>query len=317
MPGAVWLGEHSPGRAMNRYDIVCLHTIVGFAPAHAAHFSVHHDGRIEQSRDTRYQSGANLEGNHRVIAIENEDHGSAFGTWNTKDGHAVPAFTEAQIEANAQILAWAHEAHGIPLQLCPDSRSTSRGLAYHRQGIDGNFGDYDYPGRVSGGEEWTLSDGKVCPGDKRISARDRILARAKEIIKGEEMVSPADVIGTDLDGSTLTMAEFAARVNAFVGGPTVHTLNAHDTKELNRYSDLLARQNAILAAIAADSSNDVTLAQIETLLEQELAALAPADVNEAELATQLLLQGLNLITPESLTAIATAVADEQHRRSEA
>lgn len=35
MPGAEWLGEHSPMVPMNRYDIVCVHTIVGYAPAHA------------------------------------------------------------------------------------------------------------------------------------------------------------------------------------------------------------------------------------------------------------------------------------------
>jgi hypothetical protein len=184
MPGARWLGEHSPKVPMSRYDIVCEHTIVGFAPAHAAHFSVHHDGTIDQSRDTRWRSGANLDGNHRVIAIENEDHGPAFGAWNVNDGHAVPAFTPAQIEANAKILAWAHQTHGIPLQLCPNSRPTSRGLAYHRQGIDGNFGDYAFPGRVPGGELWTKSRGKVCPGDRRIAAREQILARARQIVAG-------------------------------------------------------------------------------------------------------------------------------------
>lgn len=183
MPGARWQGEHG-SREMVRYDGVCLHTIVGYAPAHAAHFSVKADGTILQSRDTRYRSAANLNGNHRIIAIENEDHGPAFGRWNVKDGHAVPDFTAAQIEANAQILAWAHKTHGVPLQLMPNSRPTSRGLAYHRQGVDGNFDDYDFPGRVSGGETWTESDGKVCPGDKRIARRQQILNRAKRIVAG-------------------------------------------------------------------------------------------------------------------------------------
>jgi hypothetical protein len=164
---------------MERYDVVCLHTIVGFAPAHAAHFSVAADGMIYQSRDTRFQSGANLDGNHRVIAIENEDHGPAFGRWNTDDGHAVPAFTDAQVEANAKILRWCHEVHGIPLELCPNSRAHSRGLAYHRQGIDGNFIDYIFDGRAHGGEVWTRSNGKVCPGDRRIAQRLDILRLAQ------------------------------------------------------------------------------------------------------------------------------------------
>lgn len=209
MPAARWLGEHSPRTPMSRYDIVCIHTIVGLAPAHAAHFSVHHDGRIDQSRDTRFRSGANLDGNPRVIAIENEDHGPAFGRWDTDDGHAVPPFTTAQIEANAQILAWAHQTHGIPLVLCPNSRPTSRGLAYHRQGIDGNFGDYAFPGRVTGGESWTKSRGKVCPGDKRIAAREKILTRAKQIIVGIPTPQPPE------DDLTKDEAVAAARIALF------------------------------------------------------------------------------------------------------
>lgn len=178
MPGAVWQGEHSPRHSMVRYDVVCVHTIVGYAPAHAAHFSVKADGTILQSRDTAYQSGANLYGNPRVIAIENEDHGPRFPKWTGSD---VPALTPEQVEANARILAWAHEEHGIPLRLCPDSRPTSRGLAYHRQGIDGAFDSFEYPGRVSGGEVWSTSRGKVCPGDRRIAQLPDILARARQI----------------------------------------------------------------------------------------------------------------------------------------
>jgi hypothetical protein len=195
MPGAQWQGEKSPKRLMTEYSILCLHTIVGYAPAHAAHFSVKADGTILQSRDTRYRSAANLNGNHRIIAIENEDHGSAFGSWNVNDGHAVPDFTPQQIEANAKILAWAHKTHGIPLQLCPNSKPSSRGLAFHRQGIDGNWEGYKYSGRVSGGEVWSSARGKVCPGDRRIARRPQILDRAKQIVNGDwlDMATKNDV----------------------------------------------------------------------------------------------------------------------------
>ena len=170
MPGAVWLGEHSPKRLMTRYDIVCVHTIVGFAPAHAAHFSVKLDGTIMQSRDTKYQSAANLNGNPRIIAIENEDA--------AKD---IP-LTPEQVVSNARILAWVHKTHRTPLQLAPNSRRTSRGLAYHRQGIDGNFGGYRYRGRVMFGEKWSTSFGKTCPRDKRIAQLPEILRRAKAMV---------------------------------------------------------------------------------------------------------------------------------------
>jgi hypothetical protein len=155
-PKANWLGEHSPKTPMSRYDIFCIHTIVGFAPAHAAHFSVHANGEVDQSRDTKYRSAANLEGNPRVLASENEDHGARFPKWSGSD---VPPLTAEQVTAG------------------------SRGLAYHRQGIDGNFGtkQHPFPGRVPGGEVWTSSPGKVCPGDKRIAQLPEILRQAKAI----------------------------------------------------------------------------------------------------------------------------------------
>src|SRR5690606_16902832 len=104
MPGARWAGEHSPRTPMSRYDVVCVHTIVGYAPAHAAHFSTRANGEIIQSRDTAYRSAANLEGNHRVIAIENEDHGPAFGARPPSLPGWVP-LTDQQVEACAKILA--------------------------------------------------------------------------------------------------------------------------------------------------------------------------------------------------------------------
>lgn len=192
MPGATWDGEHSPRKPMERYDIVCIHTIVGRAPAHAAHLSTFMDGRPpHQSRDTAYQSAANLDGNHRVLAIENEDHGG-------NDVHRWPALTDSQVEDCARFLAFAHKEHGVPLQLCPDSRPGSRGLAYHRQGCDGNFGPgsgFAYPGRVDGGERWTSHYGKVCPTDARIAQLPTILERAKALVSADE--------GLDMDEKQL------------------------------------------------------------------------------------------------------------------
>lgn len=182
MPGANYVNA-ATSVLMSRYDIVCIHTIVGYAPAHAAHFSTKANGSIIQSRDTKYRSAANLNGNHRIIAIENEDHGAVFGNWNTRDGHAVPGFTAEQIEAIAKILAWAHKTHGIPLVLVPDSKPTSRGIAFHRQGCDGNFSDYDFGGRVSGDELWSTAYGKVCPGDARIHQLiSKIIPRARQLV---------------------------------------------------------------------------------------------------------------------------------------
>src|SRR5690606_33111449 len=164
MPGAIWQGEHG-ARLMARYDIVCVHTIVGYAPAHAAHFSVRGDGTVLQSRDTRYQSGANLEGNPRVIAIENEDHGPHFPTWS---GSNVPALTPAQPAASAQACGWTTQSCGVPVRPSPNSPRGSRAGAYNEQGRDGNSTN-GWRGRVPGGETWTTAFGKVCPVVRRIS----------------------------------------------------------------------------------------------------------------------------------------------------
>jgi hypothetical protein len=175
-------------RRMTSHDIVCVHTIVGFAPGGtAAHFTTSAAGAIVQCRDTTFRSVANAEGNHRVIAIENEDMGPRYGPWDTNDGHAVPGFTPEQCESIARICAWAHDAHGIPLELVPDSRPGRRGIAYHRQGINGNFAGYAFGGRVAGGERWSDARGKVCPGDRRINQLiGTIIPRARELADDEE-----------------------------------------------------------------------------------------------------------------------------------
>lgn len=266
MPGTVWLGEQSPETPMTRYDIVCIHTIVGYAPAHAAHFSVKADGTILQSRDTRFRSAANLDGNHRIIAIENEDHGLAFGG-TPKLPEWVP-LTDAQVEANAAIAAWCHDEHGIPLQLCPDSKPGSRGLAYHRQGIDGNFGPgtaYPNPGRVPGGEVWTSSPGKVCPTDVRINQRPLILSRAIEITTPEDpMADYAD----QLD-------RIEKAVNQTNRGLAKFRENVH-----RRDVDLARTVKSVLDGVTADQKLDTSqvaqLKRIQATLEAGFADEADA-----------------------------------------
>lgn len=191
MPGTRWVGEHGVSK-MSAHRRVCVHTIVGNPPAHAAHFSTAADGTIYQSRDTAWQSAANYQGNHDTIAIENDDHGPEYGVWNVNDGRAVPGFTPAQCEAIARIIVFAHQTHGIPIELCPDSRPGSRGVAYHRQGIDGNWAGYAYSGRVSGGEKWSKSGGKVCPGDRRIDQLRGIIIPRARVLAGLDRPTEED-----------------------------------------------------------------------------------------------------------------------------
>lgn len=198
MPGADWQGEHGSvlmtEASLNK---ICIHTIVGFAPAHAAHLSVKANGWLFQSRDTKYRSAANLYGNDDVIAIECEDHGPSFDSWDTRDGHAVPGFTNQQIETIALAIVWGYEEHGIPIVPCPSSADSAEGIAFHRQGIDGNYisEGYAYGGRVAGGEVWSTSSGKVCPGDRRIKQLlEVIIPRARQLAGLDQ---EEDIMGED------------------------------------------------------------------------------------------------------------------------
>jgi hypothetical protein len=292
MPG-VTLDLVAPYQAMQRYDIVCVHTIVGYwYNGKAAHFTTDHAGTIRQHRDTKTQSGANLDGNYRIIAIENEDHGvEYYGGWNTADGHAVPRFTSEQCEAIAEILAWAHKEHGIPLVLCPDSKPGSRGIAYHRQGCDGdgNYAGYDFPGRVAGGEVWTKSYGKVCPGDRRIHQLiDVIIPRARVLagLDQEDIVTPQEIEAVATAAANKVWAQALAKLD--------------DPSIVNPAWVWVVGGNMGAWAAAGKPAPDVDEAALA-------AALAPALIHAIE-------QRPTDLTDTDLARIAAAVADEQARR---
>ena len=167
---------------MSAFRRLCEHTAVSSSsslyayfsvPGRAtSHFYVNSGGGCEQYIDTRARSTASLYGNHDSITVETEDEYPS-GWSNASD---VPRWTAAQVERLADMYAWLHETHDIPLVLCPNSRPGTVGIAYHRQGID--------PWRVTGGEYWSKSGGKVCPGDRRVAQIDDVLARAKQIVSG-------------------------------------------------------------------------------------------------------------------------------------
>lgn len=235
MPGVEWVGEHgSATMTESSLNKVCIHTIVGNPPAHAAHFSTRADGHIYQSRDTRFQSAANLHGNDDVIAIENDDTGPEYGSWDHNNPKLVPYFTSAQVEAIAKICVWAYRTHGIPLVACPDSKDSSEGIAYHRQGIDGNFIEegYRYPGRVPGGEVWTNFFGKACPGDKRISQIPAIIHRAR-VLAGLENPIPVwteNDVPVFLMRGDANMATYAVKID-----PELKTAEGEPTTAVRCY----------------------------------------------------------------------------------
>lgn len=175
---------------MSRHDVVCLHTMVGsldgtdsFFRADGyggteSHFGVGGDGRVYQWQDTTYRAEANADGNHRLISIETEDRNSKiFTRW---DGSNVPAWTDAQLDELARLVAWCCTVHDIPCQLISDSKPGTRGVGFHRLGIEGNYPN----GRVPGGEIWSTARGKICPGDARIAQMPKLVEKARRIQGG-------------------------------------------------------------------------------------------------------------------------------------
>lgn len=200
-PGAQWrplAANFADQGRIRSHDIVCLHTMVGALAGTdsyfkqngyggtESHFGIGHDGTNYQWQDTAYKADANLDGNHRIISIETADVGAGFPKWNTNDGSAVPAWTDAQVEEIAATVAWCCTVHDIPCELIADSKPGRRGIGYHRQGCDGNFPDR----RVPGGERWSSAAGKVCPGNRRIAQIPKVIEKARRIIGGVSVVEP-------------------------------------------------------------------------------------------------------------------------------
>lgn len=164
------LRNHRGGR-------VCLHVAVSNSDSlfgyfnqsgkPTSHFYVRSSGVVEQYVDTRYCAPANLEGNDSLISFETEG--------GVTNANSEP-WTAAQVQAMAEVIAWLNKAEGVPLQLMANSKSTSTGIGWHKQGVD--------PYRVSGGELWSSARGKICPGQGKINQIPTIVARARALAGG-------------------------------------------------------------------------------------------------------------------------------------
>lgn len=186
-PGATWRPiTANLGGPLTRYDCAILHVDAGGAASlfgqfnnpdanASAHFYVTYSGKVEQYADTNRQTWTSGAARSRSIGIETQGLGP--GKW-----------TDAQVKALAQLLVWLHKTHGIPLVLMPNSRLSAKGIGCHRYGVDGNFPALPSPqaGRIQrgGGELWSSSRGKECPGNARVLQIPTIIAMAKTLLGG-------------------------------------------------------------------------------------------------------------------------------------
>lgn len=111
----------------------------------SSHFGTGKDGTIYQWVDTADRAWAQAGGNSTWLSIENEGRGG-------------DALTDAQINRCADILRWAHETYGVPLQVTNDPNG--RGLGWHGMG-----------GSAWGGHP-------NCPGSKIVAQLPEIVKRA-------------------------------------------------------------------------------------------------------------------------------------------
>jgi len=234
------LGPQTEPR-MTAHDIVCVHTMVdslvgcdrgfraeGFT-GKDAHYGVGGkwgedadedlDGVVWQWQEREFQTDSNLEGNPRVIPIETADNAPATAA-------RIKAWTPRQVDALVALIAWecSLDAHAecprsfacrqgtewrgmqvaIPPELVADSKSSRRGLAMHRQGVKHSQGFGVAGFLVRGGELWSESVGKECPGDVRAAqfVDEIIPAVQRRVLDGTGPDVHVDVGGDeDMTGS--------------------------------------------------------------------------------------------------------------------
>lgn len=172
-PGATWRPLSAgflPGKRLIAHNRVNIHAQAGRGSLFgyynrsgrvSSHFWISQAGAVEQYVDTDYQAEADRDGNDATISIEHE-------------GSGAEPMTGPQLAASIALIAWLCDTHGIPRQLARDSKigPSSRGISWHRLGVDGNFpaAPSRYAGRrqLGGGMRYSTATGKVCPGNQII-----------------------------------------------------------------------------------------------------------------------------------------------------
>jgi hypothetical protein len=231
----------------------------------SSHFIIAKDGRIAQMVPANsHTAWTQQNGNGHWLSCENE-------------GWSGESLTDAQIWANARILARAHTVYGAPLQLA--TSPLGQGLGHHSMGTNG----HDVPTDTWTGPTWGH---ELCPGPAIVAQKPLIIARAVAILNGDDMTT------VDLN---------LAQVIATIGGNDLSLRNALVSTYLRSLPDAAARFDAVLAAAHDDAETDTHIAPDSRaqLVADLLAALPPSSGG----------------TPPTVAEIATAVCDEQDARA--
>jgi hypothetical protein len=134
-----------------------------------AHFYNRREGQPRQHQTMNKRAVADANGNDTTISVEHQGVDGDF-------------MTDSQKTYLARIFAWAVVWCGVPNRIA--TVDNTRGLAWHRLGIDGNFGAYDPNDRTTWcrkqtGAVWSSSFGKLCPTDRFIRQIPEVYNRAQ------------------------------------------------------------------------------------------------------------------------------------------
>lgn len=270
-------------------SIICLHTMVGSLwgtdsyfrqngyGGTESHFGVGGDGTCLQWQDTRFQADANYLGNGEIISIETADMDPVFPRWGGSD---VPAWTEAQLDTLARLVAFLCREHDIPCTLVPDSKRGRRGIAYHRQGAD--------PYRVAGGVKWSTAYGKVCPGDRRVAQIPEVIRRARLILEGDEDSMPLTeddkrgIWNVDAGGEPGKQPAWALLSQARTAARTAHentaTLLRHAMAQEQKIAGLTAAVTKLADALG-HASPQVDAEDLRSVIREEMERVVQVEVS--------------------------------------
>lgn len=220
------LGEQTQPK-MKAHNIICLHTMVGPLTSSdrmfhdngftgtESHFGVGgkwgdgRDGEVLQWQDLDHTADANLEGAPEVISIETGDN-------FPKLARDIEPWTEKQMTALAELVAWLCRKYDIPCKLIPDTKPGRRGIGYHRLGVQHSGGTHPAGFLQPGGRKWSTSVGKECPGQARIDQMPELIRRAAALLQPKEEDPMAgitlDQIKAVVRDAVPTVEEIAAQV---------------------------------------------------------------------------------------------------------
>jgi hypothetical protein len=264
---ATWAGPTpNTSGSIAKHMYVVIHTADGSydgtiawqrnpASSISSHFVVAKDGRIAQMLDTNAKPWTQKAGNPYSIAIENE------GNENTP-------LTAAQIEANARILAKAHQVHGVPLQVT--AKVGTPGLGHHSMGYES-------------GVDWGH---QFCPGGVIKAQKQQIVARAIQIVNGaaptptpeEDDMSAADVqaIQDNIDRTGYRAYALFHDADTEVNPKGSHEVNQLKAARLAEHKEVMDALAAIQAKLAAGGVSD---AQAQAMADRIATALVASRAN--------------------------------------